>query len=229
MPRVVPEHRIKDLLAVATEVFIEQGYRLTQMSDVAQRLGVAKGTLYLYVESKEALFAAVLRQAGGLLDDPAAVTLPIPTPKPGQLRQLVRARLAADAIPSELARALERRRVTDAPAELEAILRDLFRVSFANRTAIKLIDRCREHPEFEGLFYHEGRNAQLGALERYLEARIQRGHLREVPSVPAVARLVVEIVATWAVHVHWDPMPQALDPRVMEDTAVQCLLAGLLA
>ena len=70
MPRRVPEHRIKDLFAAATAVFIEQGYRRTQMSDVARRLGVAKGTLYLYVESKEALFDAVLRNAAGEIPDP---------------------------------------------------------------------------------------------------------------------------------------------------------------
>jgi AcrR family transcriptional regulator len=35
------------------------------MADVAEALGVAKGTLYLCVESKEALFDAVLRYADG--------------------------------------------------------------------------------------------------------------------------------------------------------------------
>ena len=227
MPRSVPEHRIQELLVVATEVFIAQGYRRTQMSDVADRLGLAKGTLYLYVESKQALFAAALQHAGGLLPDPDALSLPIPTPRAGELRSLVSARLAADAVPPALERALARRRVTNAEGELEEIVRDLFAVSYANRTAIKLIERCLEHPELEGFFHREGRNAQLAALERYLGARVDRGHLRPVPSLPAAARFIVEIVATWAVHVHWDPLPQDLDPRVMEDTAIQFLLAGL--
>ena len=227
MPRSVPAHRIQDLLVAATEVFIDQGYRRTQMADVATRLGVAKGTLYLYVESKQALFAAALQHAAGLIPDPDALALPIPAPRPGEIRSLVSARLAADAVPPALERALARRRVTDAEGELEGIVRDLFALSHANRTAIKLIERGSEHPELEGFFFREGRNAQLAALERYLGARIDRGHLRPVPSLPAAARFLVEIVATWAVHVYWDPLPQDLDPRVMEDTAVQFLLAGL--
>ena len=35
----------------ATDVFIERGYRQTQMADVARAMGVAKGTVYLYVVS----------------------------------------------------------------------------------------------------------------------------------------------------------------------------------
>jgi AcrR family transcriptional regulator len=53
------------LIEVATQTFVARGYRLTQMSDVAEALGVAKGTLYGYVESKEALFDAAVRLADG--------------------------------------------------------------------------------------------------------------------------------------------------------------------
>src|SRR3970282_2162396 len=63
MPRSMPRDRFHDLIEAATAVFLEQGYRRTQMADVAARMGVAKGTVYLYVESKEALFDAVLRHA----------------------------------------------------------------------------------------------------------------------------------------------------------------------
>ena len=228
MARRVPEHRIKDLFAAATAVFIEQGYRLTQMSDIARRLGVAKGTLYLYVESKEALFDAVVRYAGGRIPDPDALSLPIPTPRPGDLRRRVSAGLARAIAPPALERALARRRVGNAPAELEEIVRELYATSTANRTVAKLIDRCGEHPELGGLFYQEGRFAQLDLLVRYLEARIRRGHLRAVPDVPTAARFIIEAVATWAVHVHWDPAPQALDPCATEETLVHFVLSGLL-
>jgi len=55
MARRIPENRFDELVRGATEVFIARGYRLTQMSDVAEAVGVAKGTLYGYVESKDAL------------------------------------------------------------------------------------------------------------------------------------------------------------------------------
>ncbi|MBI3798372.1 MAG: helix-turn-helix transcriptional regulator [Deltaproteobacteria bacterium] len=51
MARTIPPDRLAHLVHCATDVFIAQGYQRTQMADIAAALGVAKGTLYLYVES----------------------------------------------------------------------------------------------------------------------------------------------------------------------------------
>src|SRR5215467_2238670 len=59
MARQDPAARLSQLVKHATEVFIDRGYKNTQMDDIASSLGVAKGTLYVYVESKEALFDLV--------------------------------------------------------------------------------------------------------------------------------------------------------------------------
>jgi len=42
MPRTAPPDRLDRLVDVATRVFVEQGYRRTQMADVADALGVAE-------------------------------------------------------------------------------------------------------------------------------------------------------------------------------------------
>src|SRR5215470_6107707 len=44
------------ILAAALELFGRYGYRRTSIDDIARQAGVAKGTVYLYVENKEALF-----------------------------------------------------------------------------------------------------------------------------------------------------------------------------
>jgi len=54
--------RPSELTAAALQLFIEKGYAATRLDDVAARAGVAKGTLYLYFDSKEALFNAVVRE-----------------------------------------------------------------------------------------------------------------------------------------------------------------------
>jgi hypothetical protein len=41
MPRPIPNERLPRLIEVATEVFTAQGYRRTQIEDVARALGVA--------------------------------------------------------------------------------------------------------------------------------------------------------------------------------------------
>jgi AcrR family transcriptional regulator len=225
----MPDHRLKDLFECATRVFIAEGYRRTQMSDVAATMGVAKGTLYLYVESKAALFDAALRYAAGQLPDLAELALPIATPADGSLLGLVEERLAQEVEPPALRRALDRRRVTDARKELESVVRELVAIARRNRTAIKLIDRCgRDHPELAAVFYEKGRLAQLALLERYLTARIRNGHFKAVPDPKVAARFIIETIATWAVHIDWDPAPQPIDPHDAEETVVQFLLGGLL-
>ena len=56
------EARPGELLSAALELFVARGFAATRLEDVAARAGVAKGTLYLYFENKEALFLAVIRE-----------------------------------------------------------------------------------------------------------------------------------------------------------------------
>jgi AcrR family transcriptional regulator len=53
--------RPAELLRAALDLFVERGYAGTRLEDVAARAGVSKGLLYLYFDSKEALFKAVVR------------------------------------------------------------------------------------------------------------------------------------------------------------------------
>ena len=51
-----------ELASAALELFVERGFAATRLEDVARRAGVSKGTLYLYFDSKEDLFKAVVRE-----------------------------------------------------------------------------------------------------------------------------------------------------------------------
>lgn len=51
-----------ELLQAALTLFVAKGYAATRLEDVARYAGVSKGTLFLYFESKEELFKAVVRQ-----------------------------------------------------------------------------------------------------------------------------------------------------------------------
>ncbi len=65
MPRVVPEYKEEArtrILDAADQVFGEKGYRQATMDDVAKKLGVSKGALYLYFASKDELFEAICRR-----------------------------------------------------------------------------------------------------------------------------------------------------------------------
>ncbi|MBP7204584.1 MAG: TetR/AcrR family transcriptional regulator [Propionivibrio sp.] len=57
------DERPSELVAAVLDLFVERGFAATRLDDVAARAGVSKGTLYLYFESKEALFKAVIEEA----------------------------------------------------------------------------------------------------------------------------------------------------------------------
>jgi AcrR family transcriptional regulator len=64
-PRQTPEQRLERahrVLDATTELVLRWGYDKTTIDDIAQRAGVAKGTIYLHWTTRDALFTALLRR-----------------------------------------------------------------------------------------------------------------------------------------------------------------------
>lgn len=59
----------RQILDGARALFLSRGFEATSMQDVARAAGVSKGTLYVYFDSKEAMFQALVQQECGLLQD----------------------------------------------------------------------------------------------------------------------------------------------------------------
>jgi AcrR family transcriptional regulator len=228
MARRAPDDRLEQLVECATRVFIEQGYARTQMADVAAALGVAKGTVYLAVESKEALFDLVARHADAERPFRNLPALPVRTPKPGATARYVRERLAQHQTPPALTAALARPRAGDVRAELETIVGELYDTFAANRRGIKLLDRsAREHPELAGLWFEGARGGLIAVLAQYIEDRTRRRALRAYPDPTVTARLLIETGVFWAVHRHWDPHPQIVEESIARETVVRFAVAAL--
>jgi len=58
-----PAARRHAILDAALTVFAERGFDAARLDDIAQRAGVAKGTLYLYFADKQTLFEELIRSA----------------------------------------------------------------------------------------------------------------------------------------------------------------------
>jgi AcrR family transcriptional regulator len=229
--RVIPPDRLPMVVDTAAGVFIRHGYRRTQMQDVADELGLAKGTLYLYAGGKEALFAAALRYTDRTEPMPDTAGLPLPAPGPGELAALVAERLGAELPELALTRALEGARPAtpaEAADELSDILVDLYHRLARHRVAIKLVDRCAaELPELGSVWQDAGRGAQMSAMERYLRDREEAGLLVVPGSLPVAARTAVELCVLWAVHCHFDDAPP--QAAVAGDETVAATVAALVA
>lgn len=65
--RVPSALRRKQILAEASELFMERGYHQTSMSELARRVGVSKPVIYNLAGSKDQLFHDVMEAAGNEL------------------------------------------------------------------------------------------------------------------------------------------------------------------
>ncbi|HZU33562.1 MAG TPA: TetR/AcrR family transcriptional regulator [Candidatus Angelobacter sp.] len=70
--QVVSEFRQAEIITAARKVFAEKGYIATTVDEIAAAAAVAKGTVYVYFESKEQIYNAVLEND---LDALRALTL----------------------------------------------------------------------------------------------------------------------------------------------------------
>ena len=57
--------RPQEILEAALSVFAERGFSASRMELIAARAGVSKGTIYLYFDSKEAVFRALVHEMLG--------------------------------------------------------------------------------------------------------------------------------------------------------------------
>lgn len=207
--------------------------RRTQMQDIADVLGLAKGTLYGYAANKEALFAAAIRYGDGLEPLPDISALPVRAPADGELVELVTGRLAAEVPDLALTKALGRHRLprtpVEAAAELSRIIVDLYERLSRNRVAIKLVDRCApELPELGKVWSDTGRGDQMSGMEAYLDTRQRAGLLTLPGPVDLVARTTVELCVLWGVHCRFDPAPLA-SPLTYDDATVATTLAAMIS
>ncbi len=215
-PTPAPEDRTRPRLgerirAPAGKGKLSTGYARAQVEDVAEELGVAKGTVYGYVASKEALFALAVAHGDHLQDLPPTDALPLGLDDLPSPEAVVADRLAGEIRDMRLVEAA-RAPGADAGIELEEVTRDLLVRLGRHRVTIKLVDTCAsDFPGLAELWFGGGRWAQVDLLAGYLDQQAEAGRLQLAGDASVIARTVVELCALWAVHMHWDPSPRGLD------------------
>jgi AcrR family transcriptional regulator len=92
--RVVGELRRGEILAAARKVFGAKGYEAARMEEIARVAKLAKGTLYLYFDSKDAIYQATIRQALGELAQRTEEQMAGAADVSGKLAAFIRVRIA---------------------------------------------------------------------------------------------------------------------------------------
>lgn len=142
------EARPGEIVQAAFDIFAEKGFAAAKLDEIAARAGISKGALYLYFETKEDLFRAVVREAVA--------------PNIG----LVEAALSQTDIPfPDLLRMLFTR------------LADMVETSRLGAVAKLVIGESRNFPELARVWHDEVVSRALGALIRALEKAQMRGEV----------------------------------------------------
>lgn len=228
--RLSAMERVPELIEAAVKVFGEKGYRSTQMADVAFEMGVAAGSLYNYVDSKEGLFALCLERMAQGPSFPLEITLPFATPPMDttltRLHERIQAlhRLPALNVPPRGKPSPAR-----AEEELRAVVGEIFGLANRTRWGVDMIERsAREIPELAALLHNEWRAPMMARLEEFLRIRMDRGELRHVDDAWIAARFVAETVNWFARHRHHDRYGRRLDDAPVTATVAD-LIVGAFA
>jgi AcrR family transcriptional regulator len=138
--------RVEQLLDMATEVFLEHGYGNTNISEIAQRAGASKRTIYARYPTKAALFTAIVTRKTGKLQQSYAEIL-LPGRPLAKVLEDFGLRLLR-AMSQEELRALQK--VSAAESQKFPKLASKFWETGPKRSMLMLRDYLAAHPEFKG-------------------------------------------------------------------------------
>jgi AcrR family transcriptional regulator len=193
--------RPAEILSAALAVFVERGFAGTKLDQVAERAGVSKGTLYLYFDSKAALFKATIR----------ATVLP----------NIAQAEAAAQSFPGPsaalLTMILGRMATVLTETDLGAILK-------------LVIGEAGNFPEIARFYYAEIVSRGLKLFGGILQRGIERGEFRPL-DVEDTVRLIMAPMLLSAVWRHtFDPtVGTHLDVKKFIGNHLETLLRGIAA
>lgn len=232
MPRLranISGRRLRELVEAALGVFCRQGYERAQVADVAKVMGVAAGTIYLYVEGKEALFDLVIRHTAAedpeWLDD---IEVPVPTPEPGSTLEFLRGVFGRKGQWPLLAAALKLPAAVEPRAELDGVVREQYRLMARHRRGLMLLMRSAlEFPGLSEVFVLGLRKRLLEGLGQYLTLRIAAGQVRSLVDVAATAAVITQTIAWANLQRPFDPGLNALAEEAVENATVDLIVAGL--
>jgi AcrR family transcriptional regulator len=227
VPRIPPQERLKAVAGAATRVFGRFGYRGTRTADVAAAAGMSSGSIFTYVESKEALFHLVFLSGFGHLDD-GVPALPLPTPAPGATVELIAQELRKIPAP-RLRAALAEHDPADIRSELHGIIEERYALIERLWPVLAVIERCAvDVPGLEDYYYARARVGFFRRLTQYLETRTAAGYLRPMPSADVAARVVSESISWFAWHRHEGRDALLYDDDTTRATVTEFVCAALL-
>lgn len=193
------EARPAEIIAAALKLFSERGFAATRLEDVAEAAGVSKATIYLYFDSKEDLFKALIRE--------------VATPRLDAIEAFVE---SFDGRAVDLMRGLyERARAIAASADLRAVIK-------------LVLSEAGNFPDV-AVFYRDGMVLRgLRNIARIIERGIASGEFRACDPVATAQSVILPIIMNALAREVFGETPE-LDPQRFLPSHFDFVLRGLAA
>lgn len=210
----------------AFAAFVAEGYRRTQVQDVADRMKVSVGTIYKQVESKEALFELAACWALGLSAPDSDLPLRSrPLPK---LVDMITSHMESRFVWPVLKAAPRKNGSAVAPTEFAGILREMFDGCSRERRFLRLLDSCAQDiPALADAYVNAIKAPYLADLTDYLRRRQRAGAIRARGGCDATARAMVEAVVWMASCRHFDSLPPVIDDADAREAVIAMVMQGV--
>ena len=189
--------KLQAILDAALDVFADKGFADARLDDVAARAGVAKGTIYLYAKSKEALFETLIH---------TGIAVPIET---------IEEKVLALDLPAEATLRM-----------LFAFLRQEVLGTRRKEIVRLILSEAGRFPEIAAVYYREVISRGMGLLRHIAERAVERGEFRSDALVrfPQLAIAPGIVALLWMnLFQHLDP----LDVEAMFEAHLELLMRGL--
>jgi len=220
-----PKQRIAELLEAGTTVFRRKGFKRTQMSDIAEEMNCSTGTLYNYVDSKEALFEHAI-VAGFTQVLPDSKMLPLILPKP-DARQVITERAKQIAEGSGLALANQLAEAGNPAEEITLIICDFFLFFCDYHPVLEMIESSQlDYPDVAKAYLEARSELVFEPWIRWVQHRQHEGRFRQDIDPEWTVRYLIEMIAmgAWKIRHHSD----TYDEEKARDAIVQIALTTLL-
>jgi len=189
-----------EIVAAALEVFAEKGFAAAKLDEIARRAGVSKGAVYLYFETKEDIFRAVVTQA---ISPNLETVKAMAAAHPGPLGDLLRG------VAGHFARVIE-------TTPLGGVLK-------------MVVAEAGNFPEVARVWHDELVSQALGAMTLAIESAQARGEVKPGDARTYALQLVAPLVLMVLWRETFVPVgARPFDIPAVLDQHIETLLAGML-
>lgn len=184
--------KIKEIAEAATRLFLLQGYSKTQISHIANAVGVSVGSIYLYFTGKQEIMQFVLKSAL----EPDFSEHEFRKPITGALFNGLEGAIA-DRF-KELAKEFSSR-LGDDSYSFELLISDTFDLLFRYAVGCLFIEKNQFDFPFLADSYRVYRKEFFDTMKKYLNFFMDSGKIRALENPTLTATLIIETLSWWAI------------------------------